>query len=192
MDQELEERIKSEVPQDDSTSIEEKMILHNAILELKPKIVVETGTHKGLTTMYMLEAIRQNGEGHMWTADPFEWGAVGNFRKFPDLEKIITFEQVPGKDVSVDGIDFLFIVGFHEKVEVLAEIDALFPKLNPGAHVYFHDTNGSNISCDVPGAIEERGLKVEYIKTLNGMAHYVHKDIGSKSIDPTSGAGDDV
>jgi len=185
MDQELEEKIKSEVPQDDSASIEEKMILHNAILELKPKVVLETGTHKGLATLYMLEAIRQNGEGHMWTADPFEWGAVGNFRKFPELEKLVTYEQVPGVNTSAEGIDFMFVDGYHEKVEVLAEIDALFPKLNPGAHVYFHDTNGSNISCDVPGALEERGLKVEYLKTLNGMAHYVHQAVSDKPVNKT-------
>lgn len=182
---ELEAKFLTEVPSEDSTSVEEKMILHDAILKLKPKVVVETGTHRGLTTLYMLEAIRQNGEGHLWTADPFEWGARGNFRKFAEHEPLVTYEQIPGKNLEVDGIDFMFIDGYHEKIEVLAEIDALFPRLNPGAHVYFHDTNGSNPSCDVPGAIDERGLKVEYLKTLNGMAHYVHQDIGNNPVDTT-------
>lgn len=172
----LQDRINAEFPTDDTTSLEEKMILHDAILKLKPKAVVETGTHRGLTTMYMLCALADNREGHLWTADPFEWGAYGNFAKFEETHPYVTYRQIRGIELSdeVDGIDFMFIDGFHEKHEVLAEIDALFPKLNEGAHVYFHDTNGSNDYCDVPGAIDERGLKVEYLKTLNGMAHYVH------------------
>lgn len=169
-----EEEIRREVPLDDSTDIEEKMVLYKAIKKLKPKVVVETGTHRGLTSLYMAHALFENKKGHLHTADPYEWGAVGNFRKFPQLEERITYYQIPGKDLNVENIDFLFIDGYHEKIEVLAEIDALFPKLNKGAHVYFHDTNGSNISCDVPGAIDERGLKVKYLKTKNGMAHYIH------------------
>lgn len=170
-----EELIITEVPQDDSTSYEEKMILYEEIKKIKPNVVVETGTHRGLTTLYMLHALWENGKGHLHTADPFEWGAAGNFRKFPELERHVTYYQKPGKDLVVEGIDFMFIDGFHEKHFVLEEIDALFPYLNPGAVVYFHDTNGSNIYCDVPGAIDERGLKVEYLKTQNGMAKYVHK-----------------
>jgi len=172
--EQYEELILKEVPGEDSTSREEKLILMKAIKKLKPKVIVETGTHRGLTTLYMLCAVAENGIGHIHTADPFEWGQRGNFRKFPELENLVTFYQIPGKDLQVKGIDFAFIDGFHEKHEVLAEIDALFPYLNEGAHVYFHDTNGSNIHCDVPGAIDERKLKVEYLKTQNGMAHYIH------------------
>lgn len=176
IDQELEDKFISEVPGEDSTSREEKIILADAILSLKPEYIVETGTHRGLTTLYMLEAVRQNEKGHIWTFDPFEWGAAGNFRKFPEHEKFVTYEQKPGKDLTVEKIDFAFIDGYHEKAEVLAELDTILPRLNKDAHVYFHDTNGSNASCDVIGALEERGLEVEYLKTLNGMALYVHKD----------------
>ncbi len=168
------DEIKKEIPNEDSASEEEKMILHDEILKLKPKVIVETGTHRGLTTMYLALAVQKNGIGHIWTADPFEWGASGNFRKFPELEKLITYEQIEGKDLKVEKIDFMFIDGFHEKVVVLEEINALFPHLNDGAVVYFHDTNGSNASCDIPGAVQEAGLKVEQINTLNGMMRYVH------------------
>lgn len=172
-----EELIIKEVPQDDSTSLEEKMILYNEIKKLKPNVVLETGTHRGLTSLYMAHAIWENGFGHLYTADPYEWGAKGNFRKFPELEAFTTWKQIRGSQMiaEVEGIEFAFIDGYHEKVEVLEELDALLPRLADGAVVYFHDTNGSNEHCDVPGAIEEKGLKVEYIKTQNGIAKYVHK-----------------
>lgn len=175
--EQLEPRLINEIPQDDSTSREEKVILYEEIKKLKPKLVVETGTHRGLTTCYMLCALAENGDGHLHTADPYEWGAYGNFAKFMELHPFVTYYQMPGVQMAdkIEGeIEFAFIDGFHEKVEVLAEIDKIFPKLKEGAVVYFHDTNGSNPSCDVPGAIDERGLKVEYLKTLNGMAKYVH------------------
>lgn len=175
--EQLEEKILREVPAEDSTSREEKMMLYEAIKKLKPDVVVETGTHRGLTSMYMLCALAENGKGHLYTADPFEWGAYGNFAKFPELLPYVTYFQKPGKELANDvkDIDLMFIDGFHEKEIVVEEIDALFPLLKEGAHVYFHDTNGRHPTCDVPGAIEERNLEVEYLKTLNGMAHYVHK-----------------
>lgn len=174
------EEFKKEVPAEDSTSEEEKMILVNEIKKRKPKVVVETGTHRGLTTLYLAEAVLENKVGHIHTADPFDWGQPGNFRKFPDHEKVITYYREKGKDLPVKNIDFFFCDGYHERHEVLAEIDALFPHLNDGAVVYFHDTNGANESCDVIGAIEERGLKVEWLKTTNGMAKYVHKCTDNK------------
>lgn len=173
----FEELILKEVPIDDSTSLAEKMILYREIKELKPNVVLETGTHRGLTSLYMLHALWENGFGRLYTADPFEWGAKGNFRKFPELEAFVTHKQIRGSLMiaEIEGIEFAFIDGFHEKVEVLEEIDALLPRLADGAVVYFHDTNGSNESCDVIGAIKERKLKVETIKTENGMMKYVHK-----------------
>lgn len=169
------DEFKKEIPSEDSTAEEEKMILYNEIKKRKPKVIVETGTHRGLTTMYMLQAVLENKVGHIHTYDPYEWGQRGNFRKFPEHEKLVSFYNEKGTTCDVKNIDFLFIDGYHEKVEVLAEIDAIFPNLKDGAVVFFHDTNGANEFCDVIGAIKERKLKVEWLKTLNGMARYVHK-----------------
>ena len=173
----FEEQIIQAVPQDDSTALEEKMILYKEIKKLKPLHVIETGTHRGLTSLYMGHALYENKKGHLNTADPFEWGAQQNIDKFPEIQSRVTFHKLRGEDMILtctDGIDFAFIDGYHEKIEVMTEMRALLPKLVKGAVVYFHDTNGSNDACDVPGAIEELGLDVEYIKTLNGMAKYVH------------------
>lgn len=166
-----EEEITREIPNEDSTSREEKIILMQAILDIQPKIIVETGTHRGLTTCYMGLAAKEVG-AHIYTYDPFDWGAGGNFAKFLDLP--ITYFKMPGKDCTIAHIDFAFIDGFHERIQVLKEITNIFPRLTTGATVYFHDTNGADIHCDVPGAIEQMELPVTYIQTLNGMAIYTH------------------
>ena len=157
---------------DDSTAPDEKNILMTSIRENKPMVIVETGTHNGLTACYLAEEALKYG-GHVHTYDPYDFNARENLAKFPHLP--VTFYQKRGDSCDLPRIDWAFIDGYHEKKEVLSEIDALFPKLSDGAVVFFHDTNGSNQFCDVPGAIAERGLEVEYLKTTNGMAKYVHK-----------------
>lgn len=166
-----EAEIIREIPNEDSTSREEKVMLMQAILDAKPQVIIETGTHRGLTTCYMALAAKEIG-AHIYTYDPYDWGAAGNFSKFLDLP--ITYFKKAGILCDIQKIDFAFIDGFHEKNQVVSEIDMLLPRLSKGAQVYFHDTNGADDACDVPGGIQERNLKVTYLKTLNGMALYTH------------------
>lgn len=174
MNQELEQRINNEIPKDDSTSLGEKMILYWMIKDLKPKVVVETGTHRGLTTLYMLAALEDNGEGHLYTCDPnTEWGQNGNFGKFPTLDKRVTFYPIKGEEMlkNINNIDFAFIDGFHGKDDVIPEIKNLLPNLSSTAVVVFHDcwygnTEGVNEACD------ELGLKTIWLGTKNAIRIY--------------------
>lgn len=193
----FEEKIKQEVPQDDSTDIEEKMILYTEIKKRKPEVIVEIGTHRGLTTLYLAHAAWENGKGTIHTCDPNpEWYQQGNFAKFEEFRDIIKFYLVKGKDLPKDiaPIDFLFIDGWHEKELVLEELRELMPRLSPNAVVYFHDTLGTNDSCDPLGAAKEFGLEVELINTKNGMAIYEHnktKNISNNTDNSTRGATSD-
>lgn len=159
----------------DSTAEDEKAILIASLKETQPEVVVEVGTHGGLTALYLADALMESGKwgAQVHTYDPFDkFGARAAFDKFPLLP--IQFHVQKGSECDLERIDWLFIDGYHEKDAVLEEIDALFPKLSDGAVVFFHDTNGSNPFCDVPGAIDERKLNVEYMKTTNGLAKYIH------------------
>ncbi len=179
-----EQEFIDKIPSEDSTSREEKIILMQDIIKSKPKIIVETGTHRGLTTCYLALVAKEMG-AVVHTYDPYDYGANGNFEKFPELP--IVYHQQPGRSCDLESIDFFFCDGYHEKIHVIEELDTILPKLTDGAIVYFHDTNGSNALCDVPGGIDHHGLKVEYLKTLNGMAKYVHnKNIGSDSDNQTT------
>lgn len=119
-----EDLIKREIPADDSTSLGEKMLLYWLIRELKPKTIVETGTHRALTTMYMAHALYDEGlDGSIiHTFDPFEWGQRANVAKIEPLSKYVVVHQKRGDTCDVKDIDFFFCDGFHEDFEVLQEM----------------------------------------------------------------------
>jgi len=176
MNPELEQLIIKEVPQDDSASLGEKYLLHWLIRETKPMTIVETGTHRGLATLYMAAAVKENGFGHITTYDPFEWNQRGNFGKFPELNELITYKQKRGDEMDEKNIDFAFIDGFHGYLDVIQEIDTLIPRLSGQAIVVFHDCwyeeEGVNGGTGVNEAIEEAGLQTVWLPTTNALRIY--------------------
>lgn len=169
--------IDTEVPKDDSTSLGEKMLLYWLIRDLKPQNVIETGTHRGLTSLYMAHALFDNQLGHLTTCDPNpEWSSRGNFAKFPDLLPYITFVLGKGKDLEVSNVDFAFIDGFHGKEDVDEELAMLLPKLADRAVVVFHDC-WYGLSEGVNESLEEAGLQTLWLGTKNALRIYSkHED----------------
>lgn len=170
------EEINKEIPADDSTSLGEKMLLYWMIRELKPEVVIETGTHRGLTSLYMAQAIHDNQFGYLHTADPFDWGQTGNFRKFPELEKVMKFYLEEGSEMinKLEKIDFAFIDGFHEIQDVIPEVKNILPKLSSNAIVVFHDCWYGNTD-GVNEALDECGLKSVWLPTKNAIRIYRHE-----------------
>lgn len=176
MNPELEKRIMDEVPNDDSAAHGEKMLLYWLIRELKPKVVVETGTHKGLATLYMAAALQDNGSGHITTYDPFEWNQRGNFAKFDELFSYITYKQAPGTYMAEEQIDFAFIDGFHGMKDAYDELKVLLPRLSKTAIVILHDCwyekEGVKNGTGVNEAVEIAGLQTIWLGTTNAMRIY--------------------
>jgi len=168
------DKIYEEIPLDDSADKDEQLLLYSLVRSLRPKTVVETGTHRGVTTLILAHAMLDAKiEGHVHTADPYSWEQQNNFDKFPELSKYITYHSIFGRDVPVEEIDFLFIDGFHEKQEVLMEWGALSPKLSESAVVVFHDCGyPGNEACDPNGAVEQIGVPTVWIPTKNRMRIY--------------------
>ena len=170
------EQIDKEIPTDDAADFGERLLLYSLIRSIKPEVVVETGTHKGLTALYMAQALYDNEFGLLYTCDPNEWGAKGNIRKFPELEKRIKYFEGKGKDMEVDGkIDFLFVDSEHEKEVVIGEMEHFLPQLSERAIVVFHDCAGDVGYVGVNAAIKELGLKTIILPTFNTMRIYCHK-----------------
>lgn len=166
----------------DALSAEEGGLLYALVRATKPLFCYETGTHKGVSSAYIGNALYDNGQGTLFTADPIDWGAAKNLQP---LEDRVKYHQTRGVDLPVAGdINFLFIDGFHEKAEVMAEFNYFKPHLAKDALVVFHDLHPPNVGGDWPeghpfpadviGALTELGIPFTLIPTFNRMAIYTH------------------
>ena len=103
-------------------------LLTGLVAALRPRVVLETGTHKGRSTQAIAMALDCNEQGHMWTVDMDNYGTL-DAALSPDERRRVTqivgrspqcFDQEPLKDLV--GIDFAFIDGDHTKEGVLNEL----------------------------------------------------------------------
>ena len=172
------DEIEKQIPRDDTADFGEQMLLYSLIRATQPETVVETGTHKGMTALFMAQGLHDNDFGVLYTAEPNQsmWGAKGNFRKFPELENRIIYFEGMGKDMEVDGkIDLLFVDSEHEKEVVMGEMEHFMPQLSENAVVVFHDCGGDNERVGVNAAIKELGLNAVILPTVNTMRIYGHR-----------------
>lgn len=164
----------------DAITPSEGELLYALVRAIKPSICVETGTHKGLSTHYIAQALEDNDLGFIFTCDPIDWGQQGIFSNSL-LKNRISFQPIRGIELKINSseiltIDFLFIDGYHGKQDVIEEIDYFFPRLSKNALVVFHDCDDNEISNTtmVNAAIFEKGLKTTFIKSANRMRIYEH------------------
>jgi predicted O-methyltransferase YrrM len=113
------------------------------------RTVLETGGFRGSTSVYILDALRRLGGGHLTVCeiDPKRAGA---------LAARLDMASTPGTTAVVQAIDVLsfllqtsekydlaWVDDDHTKPHVTRELMALIPKMNPGGLILLHDVFGS-------------------------------------------------
>lgn len=166
------------VEDDLSLAREEGELLYALVRATKPKVCLEIGTHKGVSTSYIVEAIKDNGIGHLWTTDPFEYGAKDFI--IAEDRQYVEFLNFMGKDVKIDQkIDFAFVDGLHTLDDVLPEIKNLLPQLADNAVVVFHDAQNetNNLKDGVNAAIKKMKLQTTWLPTKYCLQVYQHNKV---------------
>lgn len=111
----------------------------------KPAVVIETGTHRGLATALIAQALKDNGSGHVHTIDIVDYGVTVDLKGF-GLDKWFTFYRGASWDVireltkTIKKVDFLFLDADHKTENVLREMEAAAPMIQSGTYIAFHDT----------------------------------------------------
>lgn len=109
----------------------------------KPEVVVETGTYYGQTTRFIDNALRSNGEGHLWTVDNYVHPEFQKLRSTYNLgmtsfTEADSLEWAKSFDPPVPiGIAFVDCGDEPHRIQVAQE---LFPKMADGGLLMFHDT----------------------------------------------------
>jgi cephalosporin hydroxylase len=152
-----------EIARDDSAHLDQQMLMYWLIRGMKPGAVVEIGTHRGVTSLYLAHALYDNGKGHLITCDPYDYGQQDNFDKIPELAEYITYDNIMGVDLGINNVDFVFVDGFHGYSEVLDEIEYFKPRLSKEGLMVFHDCGGDNDSVGVNAAIQDCGIEATWV-----------------------------
>lgn len=135
-----------------AVEVETGIFLYGLVRRLQPRVIVETGTHRGFSTAWLAMGLLDNFHAHallppgMLTTidqDPWEWAPERLWERL-ELQGVIS--RVLGDSTQTapllpGPIDLLCLDADHATEAVLAEWQALAPRLNrTRAIVTFHDT----------------------------------------------------
>ncbi|WP_128433911.1 class I SAM-dependent methyltransferase [Streptomyces cyaneus] len=139
----------------------EAEITYLLLRESRPETVVEIGTFHGWSTTWILQALRDNGTGHLHSYDITD----NVVRGVPDHLSTgrWTFTQGDARENLAkmpDAADFLFIDAAHSARFARWYVQHLFPRLTPGIPVCVHDVfHGSRALPFTEGAVVLRRLR---------------------------------
>jgi predicted O-methyltransferase YrrM len=134
---------------------DERQLLTSAVLHTsrKPRVVLEVGTWLGGgSTLHLLRALEQNGEGHLWgieadrmiydrMLDNIRQGAPNAMHRFTPLfgfsqDVIPEWLRQQGRKVIVD---IAFLDGGNNPGEQITEFHLLEPFIPVGGRIFAHD-----------------------------------------------------
>ena len=123
------------------------------VRHLRPMKIVETGVAHGVTSRFILEAIRSNGGGHLWSIDlpPLErsWRrqvgmAVGDRQSDRwTYIKGLSRRHLPGLLDELGQIDLFIHDSLHSDRNVLFELDRAWPRLGLRGAVVVDDIDAN-------------------------------------------------
>lgn len=121
---------------------------------LKPKSVLELGTHLGISGMYLASGVSLNPHGVLYTIDRSNNSlkyAETILKPWKDRIKIINgeFPNVFQEILSESGkIGLAFIDGDHQEKSMVEYSRIIFPAMNRGGVVVFDDINWSSYAVE--------------------------------------------
>jgi hypothetical protein len=125
------------------------------VREIKPKLIVELGTHTGNSYFTFCQAVQENkysalcyavdtwqGEAHAGLYDESIFQKVDSYNKenYADFSYLLrtTFDAA-AKQFSDNSIDLLHIDGLHTYEAVKSDYETWLPKVRNGGIILFHD-----------------------------------------------------
>ena len=124
-------------------------MLYDFIRKTRPRATLEIGMAYGLSTLFICQALYDNGTGHHSAIDPFEQGkyqSIGllNLER-ANLKSLLRFFNATSRDVlpqictQGERFDFAFIDGSHFFDYVLVDFFYIDRMLDIGGHIAFDD-----------------------------------------------------
>ena len=153
-----------------SAEVEVVDFIAQLVRTIKPRLVVETGTHLGITAEAIGQALRDNGFGRLVTCeiDPTLFSEVRERIEQAGLGPFVDVRNISSLKLTVHSkIDFLF--SDSDVTIRIDEVNRFMPMLSPKALVLIHDVNtGSHVQ--LRKKVAESGLSCVFLPTPRGLA----------------------
>jgi predicted O-methyltransferase YrrM len=159
----------------DSMTAENEVLafLKSLITTIKPQLVVETGTFRGISTLAIAEGLKENGFGRVITIeyDPKVFAAARARIEASGLTQWVEYRNQSSLDASIDGtIDILFSDSDQSIRE--AEVRRFLPQVSEYGLILVHDASSHyKIVREAVLRLEEEGLlSTVLLPTPRGLA----------------------
>lgn len=113
--------------------------LYGLVRMIKPKRILETGTHYGIGAAYMSQALKDNGFGKLTTIEyiPENYQIAVMRMNVLELENVDLLMMDAGKFTPAMKFDLIFLD--TEPQTRFAELVRFYDNLNEGGYVFIHD-----------------------------------------------------
>ncbi len=150
---------------DDPASVETEVreLLYALVLSTKPRIILETGTHRGLTANRMAEACEKNNRGIVITCDPVKMWQL-------PLHPRVQYHQTSSLDLMISQpIDLLFCDS--EDAIRLKEVERFSVLMHPRSLVVIHDVGGMHeeLGRNVSSLVDSGSIAGVFLPTPRGL-----------------------
>ncbi len=139
-----------------TAEVEVLEFLRTVVTTIKPRLVVETGTFMGISTLWIAEALKQNGAGRVVTCefDPVVFAKARERIAASPHKDVIDLRNESSLEMTVAGtIDLLFSDSDMPVRE--QEVRRFLPQMNPNGLILMHDAS-SHLKV-----VREAALKLE-------------------------------
>ena len=121
------------------------ILLWALVVNMRPTVIVETGTFFGYSTWFLAQALQWWGpKGKVYTIDPDFSHVAECVRRHPSVQMVPGFSMdvLPKLIADLGEVHFAFLDAY--KRQALAEFQLLDAAIVPGGIVAFHDTQAFN------------------------------------------------
>lgn len=158
-DKSLPGTIENIIKRESASGREYYCFLYNLARLVKPSLMVELGTWRGVSSMCLASG---NAEGSVVTIDRFPMYKPEEFPKDIKRENVTyLYCDSMNDDLNYKGVDLLFIDTEHDGLRPLYEYEFWLPRMSEEHIVLFDDINLNPEMRDFWEAFNPKGIKVE-------------------------------
>lgn len=173
--------------------------LYSLVRLLRPNVSIEVGMANGLSSVFIAQALQDNGAGRHIAIDPFQssdWGGAGlamvekaGLAPLVELMELPSHQALPEIERSGVKAQFAFIDGSHLFDYVLTDFLCVDRLLDVGGLIAFDDSDWPAIESVIRYAITNRHYEVAFPEVVIENAHF-HPTASARALRRLSGASE--